>query len=127
MHMQEQSKDHIYQELLKHMESTKDFVLEQAPEVIQQALKYEKIAAFVSAALMTVLLVIALGVAYYFWKNPMFDKYGSREMHSLLGIFIPILISPLFFVQFCMAIDILIKIHVAPKYFLINLILDLKK
>jgi hypothetical protein len=121
-----QTSSQIWQKLIEHIENTKDFVLEQAPDIIQQALKYEKISSYLTAALMLLLLCAAISIGYYFWKYPSLDKYGSRELGSFLGIFIPCIASPLFLVQFCYSIDKLVKIYLAPKYFLINLIMSMK-
>lgn len=120
--MQEQAKEQMIQKLIEYMESSKDFLLEQSPELIQQALRYEKASAYFSSALMAILLCAAVSIGYYFWKNPTLDKYGSREMGSFLGAFIPLIITPMFFVQLCYSVDKLLKLYIAPKYFLITLI-----
>jgi hypothetical protein len=117
----------ILQKLLDYLQNTEDFVLEEVPEIIQQALKYEKISSHLNAGLMIILLSLAITIGYHFWKYPTLDKYGSREMGSFLGAFIPLIIAPLFFVQFCYSIDKLVKIYIAPKYFLITLVSSIKQ
>ena len=126
MNTQVSVKDQVWKTLLEYMQSTKDFVLEQAPDVIRQALQYEKISTYVGAALVTLSLTAVIFIAYYFWKHPVLDKYGSREFGSFLGVLIPLCVTPLLVGQFFFLIDKLIKIHIAPKYFLINLIINLK-
>src|ERR1700688_4041455 len=123
--MQEQAKEQMIQKLIEYMESSKDFLLEQSPELIQQALKYEKVSAYFSATLMVVLLSVAVPVGYYFFKNPTLDKYGFREIGSFLGAFISFIITPIFFVQLCYSVDKLLKIYISPKYFLIQLLMKI--
>lgn len=119
--------EQILQKLLDHLQSTDDVILEQVPEIIQQALKYEKISSYLSASLIMLLLTLVICVGYYFWKHPTLDKYGSREIGSFLGILIPCFVTPLLFVQFCYSIDKLVQIYIAPKYFLINLVTNMKQ
>lgn len=119
--------DQVWYELIEHIENTKDFVLEQAPDIIQQALKYERFSASFNAGVMAILLAASLGTAYYFWKHPTLDKYDSRDFLSVFGVFIPLIAAVPFFAQLYISIDNLIKINIAPKYFLINLIIGLKK
>lgn len=119
------TKDQLWQTLIEHIENSKDFMLEQAPDFIQEALKYEKVSAFINAGIMAILFTTALGVAYYFWKYPTLDKYGSREFLSVFGVFIPLIFVVPTVAQLCISIDKLVKIYVAPKYFLINLIMGL--
>jgi len=71
-------------------------------------------------------LVAALGMIYYFWKNPALDQYGSRTIPSVLGLLIPLMVLLPLITQFFCSVDKIIKIYVAPKYFLIDLILNLK-
>ena len=113
--------------LLSYMENTKDFVLEQAPDVIKQALKYETISSYIDAIFMFILLTAALCIAYYIWKNPNIDKYGSWATSSVVPFAASLILSPFFVLALCCAIDKIVKIHVAPKYFLINLIMNMKK
>jgi len=121
-----QTSTQVWQYLIEYIEHTKDFMLEQAPEVIQEVLRYEKIAASLNAITMVILLIVALGAANYFWKHPEFDKYGSRDCISTFGILIPLVAVVPCFVQLFLSIDKLIKIGVAPKYFLMSLILSMK-
>ena len=118
-------KEQILQKLIEYIQNTGDFVLEQAPEVIQQALSYEKIAAYLITALMLLLLSTAIFAGYYFWKHPVLDACGSRNAGSFLGVLIPCTVSPLLFVQLCYSIDKLVKIYIAPKYFLIQLLMNM--
>ena len=119
-------KEQITEKLMQYLKNSEDFLLEQAPDVIRQALKYETISAYVTSSLMLCFLILSCVVWIYNWKNPALDKHGSREIHSFMLIFIPLMSAPMFFVQLCSSIDDLIKIYTAPKYYLIQLVLSLK-
>lgn len=118
-------KEEILKKLLEYIQASGDFILEQAPDIIKQALAYEKISTWFCTILMFVLVTIGLSVAYYFWKHPKFDSYNSRTISSFFGVMIPSIVVPLLFIQFCSCVDTLIKIYIAPKYFLIQLITKL--
>lgn len=125
--MEDHVKTEMWKKLAEHLEGTKEFVMEQAPDVIQQALRYEKIAARNSAIFMIGVVVVALGVAYYFGKHPSLDKYGSRDLFSSIGIFIPLVLTIPSLFQIYSSIDRSIKISVAPKYFLTELFIRIKR
>lgn len=115
------SKDDLCQKIVEYIEGTKDFLLEQTPEVVQQAVRFEKISAITIAVLMFILLLAAIACFMYFWKNPVLDKYDSRDMVSFLGMLLPGCICPLFFISLCYKIEILMKICISPKYFIIEI------
>ena len=119
-------KDQVWETLLQYLQNTKDFVLEQAPDVLQQALRYEKVSTWFSITTSAMLLVVAFATAWYFWKHPNLDKYGSREFPSILGVVIPLCVFMPLLGSFYCSVDRIIKIYVAPKYFLISLIMNLK-
>ena len=112
----------ISEKLLEYMQRTDDFFLEQSPALIKQALEYEKISAWLEVVIFTSLLLGAMSIAYYSWKHPSLDKYGTRETGSFLGVFMPLIFIPLVLVGIYSSIDTLIKISIAPKYFLLKLL-----
>ena len=116
----------IQQKLLEYLENSHDFILDEMPEVIQQALTYERLSALFTAVLMFVLIITACTVFYYCWMNPSLDKYGSRNMSNVMGMVIPGSFMGLFTVTFCSSFDKLLKIYIAPKYYLIQLFVDIK-
>lgn len=120
--MQEQ----LIQKILDYLEQTEDFVLEQAPDVILQVLRYERITSILGAIFLCVLFFVALIAGYYFWKYPTVDKYGSRETSSVMGVMIPCVFLPFLLIQVCLTVDKLIKLYTAPKFFLIELFLSMK-
>lgn len=120
--------EQLLQKLLEWLRNTEDFVTDQLPDFIQQVLKYEKISTYLSAGLMIVLLCIAISIGYYYWKHrtPPGDNLSS-DIWSFFGIYVPCIASPILFIQLCCSIDKLVKIYIAPKYFLLNLLAGLKK
>jgi len=116
----------IIEKLLEYLQGTEDFILEHAPDTIMQIFKYEKISTIYQIAILFI-LVISLSISgIYFYKNPYLDKYGHRELPSIL---IPMFCGigcPILFLQLCIFTDKLIKIYVAPKYFLLQMVLNLK-
>lgn len=119
-------KQEILEKLLEYLNETQDFVLEQVPQVIQQAIRYEKISAILIGSLMLLLLLVAGFVFFHAWRYPNFDSHGSRATSSVASMLISGMPSPILFVQLCYSIDRLIKIYLAPKYFLIQLFMDMK-
>ena len=120
-------KEQIVQTILEYLERTEDFLLEQAPEVILQALRYEQIVSVLGAVLFLLLVLGTVVVGYHFWANPKFDQHGSRDFISSIGVMVPCIVSPLLAVQLCVFGDKLIKIYFAPKFFLLQLFLTMQK
>jgi hypothetical protein len=118
-------KEEVIAKLMDYLQRTEDFALQEIPEVITQALRYEKINGWATASLMMVLILCLSVTAFLFYKFPSLDKYGDRTFLSEWGMFLPLIVVPIFFVQLCMSVDKLIKIYCAPKYYLIELIRSL--
>ena len=118
-------KEQIVQKILEYLERTEDFLLEQAPEVILQALRYEQIVSVLGAVIFLLLVLGAVVVGYHFWKNPKIDQHGSKDIISSMGVMIPCIVSPLLVAQLCIYTDKLIKIYFAPKFFLLQLFLTM--
>lgn len=116
----------ILQQLYDYLKSSEDFVLDQVPLIVQEALKYEKISTYWSIFLMIFLISLCIIVGCYFLKNPFFDAYGSRTLGSVYGCGIPFFLIPLFFMQLCVSLDKILKIYIAPKYYLLQLLSNLK-
>ncbi len=116
----------IQQKLIDYLEGTHDFLLEQAPEVIQQALRYEMISSITSCIFLVASLAVVTTVMYYNWKNPVLDDYKSRTSSNVLGIFLPVMISIGLLTPTILTVNKLIMLYVAPKYFLIQLLVEHK-
>ena len=114
-------KEQIIQKLIEYLDQSKDFMLQECPEVIQQALRYHYISNLMGCIFSFLGIIVYALVCFYFYKNPTRDKYDSRPMHHSFIFFL----SPMFFFMFTFSLfnccDHLIKITYAPKYYLIHL------
>lgn len=119
-------KEEITQKILSYIEGTKDFVLEQLPDVIQQALKYEKICAILWIALLSVFIPCLIIFACYSYKHPVIDKYGSLDTFSCVKIVLPCFFLIPSVIGYFGNIFTLLKICIAPKYYLISFVLKMK-
>jgi hypothetical protein len=114
--------EEITKKLLEYIDKTGDFLLEQAPEVLQQALKYHYYSSLIYSVFFIIGFLFSISIGYYFYFYPNLDEYGNRDLasillppYSLIGIFATL-------ASLCYEIDKLMKITLAPKYFLINLL-----
>ena len=120
-------KEEIIDKLLDYVKVTEDFLIEQAPEVIQQALRYETISAMFGVGLGTLALIASIGLFWYWAYNPNLDGYGDWTGPSIVRVIISgTLIIPLIGMWIPTIFE-LIKLLVAPKYYLIQLILEMRK
>lgn len=111
----------IKEKILNYLENTKDFVLDQAPDIIQQALRYHYINALFGIITCFFILVILISVSYYSYSHPKLTQYGSWETSTFVFCFFPFIVCIPIFGAFLCDIDKFIKITTAPKYFLITL------
>lgn len=116
-------KEQILQKLIDYLQKTEDFMLSECPMVIQEALKYHYISSLVGMISCFFLACLSCYVFYYFYTNPTFDKYESRELSCMMPLFFSGPIAFMSFLGMCVNVDTFIKISVAPKYFLISLFL----
>ena len=120
-------KDELSKKLLEYVENTKDFLLEQCPDVLQQAMCYEKINSIIKAVLFFVLFWTCIGTIYYAWKYPALDKYESRSIMNVETLIVAcIFIIPCGICCLEYVMD-LIKMYVAPKVYMIELIKSMIK
>lgn len=120
-------KEQILQKLIEYLQSTQDFVLQQTPEVIQQALRYHYLSNLIGCIICSFLIIFLIILFYYTYMNPTNDKYDNRDMLS----FMICVMSPIFTLISCISLfhysDNLIKISCAPKYFLLELFMNKAK
>lgn len=119
--------DKLIEKLIEYLENSQDFMLEQMPEIIQQALAYNKVSAMCGTGIMLGLLVAALFTAFYSWKRPALDVDGSRSSFSAISLIGSIAAIPMIFSGLWINIDKLLKIYIAPKYYLIQLFINMKQ
>ncbi len=116
--------EEITKRLLEYLDGTKDFLLEQSPQVLKEMMRYKTISAILNIFLCFSIICVCLGVFLYCFKSSDRSKYGDREFWQIAGMFTPIFVGAVLFVQLCCNIDELIKIKVAPKYYIIKELLN---
>lgn len=113
----------ITQELLKYMNETKDFILQEAPDVIIQMMSYHKITAWMGLLFSVLVIMISIFIILYFCFYPSYDKYENITIITFLGRFIPISVILMFLLPVFQNVDDLIHIYIAPKHFIIKKIM----
>jgi hypothetical protein len=117
----------IVEQLLEYMNVTKDFILSESPELIREIISYEKYLCIFSISIFLPLLVICISIFTYNWLYPSICNYGSISTKTFLRMLIPGFIA---FISFGILMDACtgyIKIKTAPKYFIIQKIVNLKR
>lgn len=109
----------ISKKIIEYLDQTRDFVLEQAPELCRQIMRFDKIAAYLGSI---VLLIIA-GIAIYFsikFAGQHYERSYERPVFHMPVWFATIIFIPIAFFQICSNISDLIQMEVAPKYYLLK-------
>ena len=115
-------KDQLIEKIIHYMETTGDFVLEQAPEICQEILNYSKFSSILCLSITGSIVIFSIFFFIYSYCNRTMGDYGSLSGESFFkmlfsGAIAMILLGP------CVAsIDNLIKINVAPKYYILQII-----
>ena len=114
-------KEEIYHKLLQYLEKTEDFLLEQSPQIMQEALRYHKVSNTLMLIVIFIAFIFLTGFWIYLWKNPEYDKYESYTCFYVMKAWFSIIfVIPLWGIGLS-CIDTLLKIYLSPKYFLIGL------
>lgn len=119
-------KDQILQKLLEYMQESKDFLIEQAPDVVQQIFRYHLYTAWVELCICLSIGVLLLSVNLYIYLYPTLDSHGDRDLLSFFGAYMPMIFAIPLIAMSWACMDKLMKIYLAPKYFIINLIMSMK-
>ena len=119
-------KEQVWQQLVEYLQKVEDFGSEQLPELIVQVLRYERITAITTTVVTATLLALVICIGYLYWKNPKRDQYGSRPLESVFGIMFPAIFATLLLGVLGTSVNTLIKVYAAPKYFLLQLFLNMK-
>lgn len=120
--MENKMKEEILEQILKYINETKDFILEQTPDLFQQIIKYEKISAIFGVCIYSFIFILLCGLSIYVWKS----SIDENDIKGYLRFVFPFL-SFIFFMSLIFSIETLIKINVAPKYFIIHKLVGDKK
>lgn len=102
--------EELTKKLIDYIEKSKDFVLEQAPDIMKEMLEYHKYESIVSISFLSVFIIGLIITAVILYK----------KRNELTMWWIPLLIVPVvFFGILCDCCD-LIKVKTAPKYFILS-------
>lgn len=111
-------KDELISELLSYVKGTKDFILEQAPDIFNQIIKFELIKSIFFGVFFGALSIFCI----------LLFKANFEEDETNDFLFVISLIGGLIsFIIFICSIYDLIFVLCAPKYYLIKLLMGLGK
>ncbi len=119
--------EELINKLFEYLQRTEVFILDQAPDFIQQLLRYKKITAVIDVTILSVVVLGALAFSMYNIYNPTIDKHGDRSTGSQFCCFMPIIVAFMFFAPLLGEIADLMKIHIAPKVYLLEYFKSLKE
>ena len=108
----------MIKKLIEYIEGTKDFILEQAPDIIQQILEYDTKSTilWLCLACIVALCGAALCVHGYFSTQSTFEKPYLIFAYML---------TPFAIIAIFACCDNLIKIKIAPKYYVLEKIIKI--
>ena len=112
----------LAQEGLNILKGTKAFVIDQAPDFIQQVLAWQLASNAFTLVVVVVILLAAIYANKKWWDYTGKEGIEDARMFMLLNLFLLIPLG----VAHCCALDLL-KIHFAPKVFLLEYFAGLAK
>jgi hypothetical protein len=120
-------KEEVINQLIEYMEQSKDFILQEAPDIIREMFLYEKISAWCGFIFCVFCFFSCISVFIYSWYYPSLDNYGCLKTETFMPRLFSTVLSFLAFIGLISNLDTLIKIYFAPKYFIIKIILGWKQ
>lgn len=119
----EDNQKEIVTKMFEYIDSSKDFMLEQAPEVFQQIIRYEYISSICGVVTCSILLICA-GITLFTWlKNPNVDRFDYWTDGTFAVVLISATVVVITGIGLIVNVSDLIKINVAPKYYIISKLL----
>lgn len=115
----------LVENLLNYMNETKDFVLNQSPELIGEIISYHKAINFSCIGIFLPIFLICLGIFYYYLKYPKLEKYGIT-CETYVSLLVSSFFCLLTFIFLLESFRDLIGIYFSPKYFIIKMVLKMK-
>jgi hypothetical protein len=109
----------IEEKLIEYLEHTKDFVLEQAPELFKEILKFDTIAAYLGSFICLSIMTLGMIISLKF-HNVKYEKSYDRPSHHIVVWMITFGLTPFLFIQTMCNISDIIQIKIAPKYYLLE-------
>ena len=112
---------------IDYLKTCENFVLDQAPDIIKQVLNYKIVSNWFSVGVSLFFLILLICIALFSYINREYESYGGLKCHSFLFTFIPSMFTIIFFVNLIHDIDILIKLYISPKMYLLEYFVNLKR
>lgn len=112
------------QEILDTLIATKDFVIEQAPDVVQQLLMWNTTAC--SIGTVVGLILLSVGFMMYYHNDKLFKENNKNNWDENLSAFWLILSVIGFIISMSFGFTLL-KILIAPKLYVIEYIINMVK
>lgn len=109
----------IEKKLLEYIEHTKDFVLEQAPELFKEILKFDTISAYLGSLVCLSVMLTGIFLSLKFYKIPCEKSYDRPTLHMITWIGTAVLL-PILLIQTMSNVSDIIQIKIAPKYYLLK-------
>lgn len=113
--------EELTKKILEYIETTENFLSKEIPEVIQQALRYQKVSSMLCAFLSFFIAILCIRILIYFHFNPKIDKYDCMALDRSLITMGCCFTCFLMIVVFCSNIDNLLQLFLCPKFYLIKL------
>lgn len=118
--MEQELSREVWQKVIEWLDSTKEFVIDQAPVLIQETLRYYHLSIIFGIVILSIIFLSSLAFFLYHFFHPIYEEYNFMSGKTIVSLLFGGLISLISFVILFCIIDDAIKIHVAPKYFLIQ-------
>lgn len=119
--------DEMYIKIFQYLESSKEFVLSEAPSLAQETLRYHWSLNLISLFASLLVAFSLLSFSIWVYRNPTLESYGARDLFSVFGVVFPSLFSIVAFIICFDSARAFIKIYLAPKLFLIHCFSEIVK
>lgn len=122
----------LLNEIVEYLKISKEFIIEQAPDLIIQTLKYKTYSCYFSIIFFSILFMCSSFSFYYFINHPVYEELRSYQTipdisaKTFMGRIMSGFILFLSFISLLTCADQLVKIKISPKYFLIELFMEKK-
>ena len=118
--------DELIEKLMDYLEKGQEFIADQAPDFIQQLLKYQWLSNLCGLIISSSIFLISFSVLMYFVFYPKYDQHNNLTFESMIGRVFGGMATLFFLIPITSCIDVLMKISIAPKMFLFEYLTKLK-
>lgn len=112
----------IIDKLLEYIDQTKDFVLDQAPDIFNQIIQYSTMSIIMWTCSLGSLTVIGCTLIFIYLKN-----YRRESIFDHGYALFSLWLTPFLLFGTIVCADELIKVKVAPKYYIIKKLINIKR